>query len=244
MTHTVAAGPGSPSQPLTGSGTRALLAAGVVGGPLFVGVTLAQMLTRDGFDPRLHPLSLLSIGGPGWIQIINFIVAGVLFVACAVGMRQVLHPGRASTLGASTRRRLRREPDLVRSVCRRPVPRVPCRCGRARSGQLARHVAHDWPDCGVRDAAGGMCDVRSPVRPTAAAWLVGVHHGHGSGVVRGGEPGDAGRRLPDHARRRLAALAMDIGDCASRAETRGAALTQRTSGTPRSRSRVRRFVWA
>ena len=34
--------------------TRALLACGVVGGPLYVTVTLVEALTRDGFDLRTH----------------------------------------------------------------------------------------------------------------------------------------------------------------------------------------------
>ncbi len=57
------------------------------------------MLTRDGFDPSRHPISLLSLGELGWIQITNFVVAGLLFVAAAVGMRQVLAHGRGGTCG-------------------------------------------------------------------------------------------------------------------------------------------------
>jgi hypothetical protein len=79
--------------------TSALLACGVAAGPLFVGAALIQALTRTGFDPREHPVSLLSLGSLGWIQIINFVVAGLLFVACAAGMRRILHPGRAGTWG-------------------------------------------------------------------------------------------------------------------------------------------------
>ena len=79
--------------------TQALLACGVVAGPLFLVVALLQALTRDGFDLGRHPLSLLSLGELGWIQIANFVVAGLLVVASAVGMRRVLHPGRGSTWG-------------------------------------------------------------------------------------------------------------------------------------------------
>jgi len=78
--------------------TRALLACGAIAGPLFIGVALAQSLTRPGFDLGQH-ISLLSLGDLGWIQITNFVAAGALFVACAVGMRRVLHPGRAGTWG-------------------------------------------------------------------------------------------------------------------------------------------------
>jgi hypothetical protein len=79
--------------------TSALLACGVVAGPLYVVVALVQVLTRDGFDLSRHPLSLLSLGDLGWIQIANFVVAGLLAVGFAVGMRRVLEPGRGRTWG-------------------------------------------------------------------------------------------------------------------------------------------------
>ena len=79
--------------------TRILLACGIVAGPLFLMVGLVQAVTREGFDLSHHPLSLLSLGELGWIQIANFVVTGVLYVACAVGMWRVLHPGRGGTWG-------------------------------------------------------------------------------------------------------------------------------------------------
>src|SRR4029453_13915282 len=79
--------------------TRVLLACGIVAGPLFLVVGLLQAVTREGFDPTRHPLSLLSLGELGWIQIANFVVTGVLYLACAVGMWRVLHPGRSGTWG-------------------------------------------------------------------------------------------------------------------------------------------------
>lgn len=79
--------------------SKRLLACGVVAGPIFIAVWLIQALSRDGFDLTYHPLSLLSLGDLGWIQIANFVLTGALFVACAVGMRRVLHPGRAGTWG-------------------------------------------------------------------------------------------------------------------------------------------------
>ena len=79
--------------------TRTLLTCGVIAGPLFVIVALLQAFTRDGFDLKRHPFSMLSLGDLGWIQIANFVVTGLLFIACAVGMRRVLHPGRAGTWG-------------------------------------------------------------------------------------------------------------------------------------------------
>ena len=79
--------------------TATLLRCGVAGGPLLIGVTLIQAVTREGFDLARHPLSLLSLGDLGWIQIANFIVVGSLFIACAIGMRRALRTGRAGTWG-------------------------------------------------------------------------------------------------------------------------------------------------
>jgi hypothetical protein len=79
--------------------TTLLLAGGIVAGPLFLALWSIQAFTREGFDPTYHPLSLLSLGHLGWIQIANFVVTGGLYVACAVGMRRVLRPGRGGTWG-------------------------------------------------------------------------------------------------------------------------------------------------
>ena len=79
--------------------TKTLLTCGVVSGPLFYIVAVAQMFIRSGFDIRHHAISLLSLGDFGWIQITNFIVTGLLAVMCAVGMRRLLHPGRGGTWG-------------------------------------------------------------------------------------------------------------------------------------------------
>ncbi len=79
--------------------TRILLLCGVIAGPLFIFVLLVQDYTRPGFDPRLDLLSLLSLGDWGWVQITNFILAGVLNLLYAVGLWQRLHPGRGGTWG-------------------------------------------------------------------------------------------------------------------------------------------------
>jgi hypothetical protein len=77
--------------------TRALLTCGALAGPVFVGTAAVQALTRDGFDLRRHPISLLTLGSLGWIQVTAFIVAGLLNLAFAMGLRRVLHPGPAGT---------------------------------------------------------------------------------------------------------------------------------------------------
>jgi hypothetical membrane protein len=77
--------------------TRSLLGYGVVAGPLFVVVALAQALTRDGFDLSKHAWSLLANGELGWIQITNFILTGLMTLAAAVGLRRALMSGRGRT---------------------------------------------------------------------------------------------------------------------------------------------------
>ncbi|KAB2351453.1 DUF998 domain-containing protein [Actinomadura rudentiformis] len=69
--------------------TRTLLAAGAVAGPLYVLVSVAQGLTRDGFDFTRHAWSLLANGELGWIQITNLVVAGLLTMALAAALRRL-----------------------------------------------------------------------------------------------------------------------------------------------------------
>ena len=76
--------------------TRALLWAGVVAGPLFVLIAVVQMLVRPGFDWLQHPVSLLSNGDFGAVQVANFVVTGVLLLAFALGVRRRLISGPAS----------------------------------------------------------------------------------------------------------------------------------------------------
>ncbi|MEU4688156.1 DUF998 domain-containing protein [Actinoplanes sp. NPDC023714] len=76
------------SHPATTTATTATAAgrtriALAVAGPLWAVVSLAQVATRDGFDLMRHPLSLLSTGSLGWIQIANFVLAGGLLIAGA-----------------------------------------------------------------------------------------------------------------------------------------------------------------
>jgi hypothetical protein len=79
--------------------TPRLLVGGAAAGPLFLAVALGQVLTRDGFDLGRHPLSMLSVGDHGWIQIANFVVAGVLTLGLAVGLRRVWRDGRGHRWG-------------------------------------------------------------------------------------------------------------------------------------------------
>ncbi|GAB3156324.1 DUF998 domain-containing protein [Micromonospora sonneratiae] len=75
----------------TSVSTRSLLTCAAVAGPLWVTVSLAQAAIRDGFDLTRHPLSMLSNGSLGWLQITNFVLAGILTVLGAAGLRRALH---------------------------------------------------------------------------------------------------------------------------------------------------------
>lgn len=79
--------------------TRILLLCGAIAGPLFILTVLIQDYTRPGFNPRIHQLSLLSLGEWGWVQIVNFVLAGVLNLLYAAGLWRRLHSGRGGTWG-------------------------------------------------------------------------------------------------------------------------------------------------
>ena len=83
----------------TGVKTRTLLACGVIAGPLFIVTFLAEGATRAGYDPLRHPVSSLALGDYGWMQTANFVVAGLLTLAFAVGMWRAYRPPKRSIWG-------------------------------------------------------------------------------------------------------------------------------------------------
>ncbi|TQM81330.1 uncharacterized protein DUF998 [Saccharothrix saharensis] len=68
--------------------TGLLLGCGVLAGPLYLVTGFAQAFTREGFDLTRHPFSFLSLGEGGWLQIANFVLCGLLFLAAAIGLRR------------------------------------------------------------------------------------------------------------------------------------------------------------
>jgi len=54
---------------------------------------------RDGYDPLRHPVSSLALGPAGWVQVASFLVAGVLTLVFALGLRQSLKPGPGAAAG-------------------------------------------------------------------------------------------------------------------------------------------------
>ena len=79
--------------------TRWLLACGALGGFGFIAVFLIAGAIRPHYDPLYNPVSALSLSDGGWVQIANFVVTGLLMLACAVGLRRALSSGRGATWG-------------------------------------------------------------------------------------------------------------------------------------------------
>jgi len=77
--------------------TKSLLGYGVIAGPIYVVASLAQALLRDGFDLSRHAWSQLALGGPGWVQVTNLVVTGLMIIAAAVGLHRALRTGPAAT---------------------------------------------------------------------------------------------------------------------------------------------------
>lgn len=73
--------------------TRSLLGYGLVAGPFYVVVSLAQAMVRDGFDLTRHDWSLLANGTAGWVQIANLVLTGLMVVAAAIGYHRALRGG-------------------------------------------------------------------------------------------------------------------------------------------------------
>ena len=82
-----------------GRTTRALLACGVAGPPVFVGVFLVDGATRDGYDPWRHWVSHLSLGERGWLGVANLIFFGLLMLGFSLGLRRTFVSGQGSAWG-------------------------------------------------------------------------------------------------------------------------------------------------
>ena len=72
--------------------TRWLLRCGLVAGPAFVIVFSVDGATRPGYRPLRHPVSSLSLGPRGRVQVTNFAVTGALYLAAAAGLARAADP--------------------------------------------------------------------------------------------------------------------------------------------------------
>jgi Protein of unknown function (DUF998) len=79
--------------------TKTLLVCGATAGPLFTLAWILEGATRANYHPLRHPVSSLELGDFGWTQRANFLVAGGLTLAFAVGLRRALRPLGGSTWG-------------------------------------------------------------------------------------------------------------------------------------------------
>ena len=73
--------------------------AGMIGSALFVTVFTLEGWLRPGYDARSTFISELSIGPRGWIQILNFIILGTLFLVFTWGVAGEFREGKASKAG-------------------------------------------------------------------------------------------------------------------------------------------------
>jgi hypothetical protein len=78
---------------LMSTSSRVLLMGAVVTTPLFIALWAVQAFTRDGFRPTYHPMSPLSLGDWGWVQVVNFVVVGVLIIGGGIGLGRALGRG-------------------------------------------------------------------------------------------------------------------------------------------------------
>jgi hypothetical protein len=73
--------------------------AGMIGSALFVAVFMVEGWLRPGYNPLSMYVSELSLGPRGWIQIVNFIIWGLLFLIFTRGVANEFKDGKASKAG-------------------------------------------------------------------------------------------------------------------------------------------------
>jgi Protein of unknown function (DUF998) len=84
--------------PSVSSLQRWLLMCGPIGSVLFTTTYLVEGVTRPGYNAWQQAISALSLGPGGGVQIVNFIVYGLLICCSAVGWRAALKSGAGAIL--------------------------------------------------------------------------------------------------------------------------------------------------
>jgi hypothetical membrane protein len=79
--------------------TSRLALAGIVGPVLFTGLVILQGLLQPDYSPVALPISALAAWPLGWIQILNFLVFGVLMTAFGFAMHRGVRPSRCGVFG-------------------------------------------------------------------------------------------------------------------------------------------------
>ena len=72
---------------------------GMIGSALFVAVFLLEGWIRPGYNPLAEYVSALSLGGRGWVQIVNFILFGALLFGFTRAVAAEFPVGKASRWG-------------------------------------------------------------------------------------------------------------------------------------------------
>jgi len=73
--------------------------AGIIGPALFVLVFTIEGFLRPGYSTLKDFISALSLGSRGWIQIVNFILFGILLLLFTLGVAREFKSGKASRWG-------------------------------------------------------------------------------------------------------------------------------------------------
>jgi hypothetical protein len=71
----------------------------MIGPTIFVAAFTLEGWLRPGYEPRRMFVSELALGPRGWIQIVNFVVFGLLFLVFTWGVATEFHEGKASRAG-------------------------------------------------------------------------------------------------------------------------------------------------
>ena len=151
--------------------------AGIAGPVLFVSIFVIEGRLRAGYDSRSMYISALSLGPRGWIQMLNFVIFGLLLLAFARGIAARAVTSRSPTSGGHRNRQSGRG-NFCDGRRRHPSERA-----RDRS-------SHPLKICAVPDAVELLC-VRSPLSSGTAVAIIGkVYHSRRNGCYhRGRYPG-------------------------------------------------------
>jgi hypothetical membrane protein len=77
----------------------ALAAAGIAGPLLFTVVAVVHSLLRSDHSLVALPISALAVGPSGWVQDVNFVMTGVLFLAYPIGLHLEVRQTRWGVVG-------------------------------------------------------------------------------------------------------------------------------------------------
>ena len=79
--------------------TRLLILCGAIGPLLFILAFMIEGAVRPGYSQWRYFVSALSGSDQGWVQIVNFVLCGVLVLCFAFGLRRVLRAGKGAVWG-------------------------------------------------------------------------------------------------------------------------------------------------